>query len=235
MSTQVTINQLPAAGVITGNESVPIVQNGQTVRTTTAAIASAPSQTQTFITLFQEATLPNSRYLGAINGLTLSASSPQGVLNISPTGALLSLVNASVGIQTKTDATTVVGRTITGTANQIDVTNGSGVSGNPTIAISSNPTLPGTGGALLPSGTTAQQPSGTNGQIRFNTDSQTFDGYSGGAWRTFSTAGGVTTFSGGTTGLLPSSAQAGAIVLSGTLIPANGGTGTAFGVTGGTF
>jgi len=225
MSAQVTINQLPAAGVITGNESVPIVQNGQTVRTTTAAIASAPSQTQTFITLFQEATLPNSRYLGAINGLTLSASSPQGVLNISPTGALLSLVNASVGIQTKTDATTVVGRTIAGTANQIDVTNGSGVSGNPTIAISSNPTLPGTGGALLPSGTTAQQPSGTNGQIRFNTDSQTFDGYSSGAWRQFTTAGGVSTFSGGTTGLLPSSAQSGAITLSGTLNVANGGSG----------
>jgi hypothetical protein len=225
MSAQVTINQLPAAGTITGNESVPIVQNGQTVRTTTAAIASAPSQTQTFITLFQETTLPNSRYLGAINGLTLLASSPQGVLNISPTGALLSLVSASLGIQTKTDSTTVVGRTITGTANSVDVTNGSGVSGNPTISISSNPTLPGTGAALLPFGTTAQQPSGTNGQIRFNTDSQTFDGYSAGAWRQFSTAGGVSTFSGGTTGLLPNTAQSGAITLSGTLNVANGGSG----------
>jgi hypothetical protein len=225
MSAQVTITQLPAAGVITGNESVPIVQNGQTVRTTTAAIASAPSHTQTFITLFQETTLPNSRYLGAINGLTLLASSPQGVLNISPTGALLSLVSASLGIQTKTDSTTVVGRTITGTANSVDVTNGSGVSGNPTIAISSNPTLPGTGAALLPFGTTAQQPSGTNGQIRFNTDSQTFDGYSSGAWRQFSTAGGVSTFSGGTTGLLPNTAQSGAITLNGTLNVANGGSG----------
>ena len=38
-------------------------------------------------------------------------------------------------------------------------------------------------------------------------------------------AGGVTTFSAGTTGLLPSSATTGAITLSGTLIVANGGTG----------
>jgi len=287
MSAQVTINQLPAAGVITGNESVPIVQNGQTVRTTTAAIASAPSQTQTFITLFQEATLPNSRYLGATNGLTLSASSPQGVLNITTTGALLSLVSSGTGLQVKTDSTTLAGRTIAagtaglsvangdgisgnptvslsgqvlnfanaslnglvtlttggavsstqiaGVSNQIGVTNGDGIAGSPTIAIADNPVLPGTGSVTLPQGTSGQQPSGSQGELRFNTTTQTFDGYSGGAWRTFSTAGGVTTFSGGTTGLLPSSAQAGAIVLSGTLIPANGGTGTAFGVTGGTF
>ncbi len=38
-------------------------------------------------------------------------------------------------------------------------------------------------------------------------------------------AGSVTTFSGGTTGLTPSSPSAGAVVLSGTLGTANGGTG----------
>jgi hypothetical protein len=46
----VTITQLPQAGAITGQELVPVVQNGQTVQTTTAAISASPSQNQTFIT-----------------------------------------------------------------------------------------------------------------------------------------------------------------------------------------
>ena len=58
----VQITQLPAAGGLTGSELVPIVQNGVTVRTTTAAIAASPSLTQTFLTLNNEPTLPNSRY-----------------------------------------------------------------------------------------------------------------------------------------------------------------------------
>ena len=52
-SAQVTITQLPQAGAITGTEAVPIVQNGQTVQTTTGAIAASPSQTQTFVTVNQ--------------------------------------------------------------------------------------------------------------------------------------------------------------------------------------
>jgi hypothetical protein len=42
-----------------------------------------------------------------------------------------------------------------------------------------------------------------------------------------STADGVTTFSGGTTGLTPSTATSGAVTLAGTLVTANGGTGLA--------
>jgi hypothetical protein len=44
-----------------------------------------------------------------------------------------------------------------------------------------------------------------------------------------STADGVTTFSGGTTGLTPSTDTSGAVTLAGTLAPANGGTGVANG------
>lgn len=96
MSAQVTITQLPAAGAITGTEAVPIVQNGVTKQTTAAALAGSPVQTQTFITVNQEPTLANSRYLGATNGLTLSASSPQGVLNVTTTGVLATLASGGV-------------------------------------------------------------------------------------------------------------------------------------------
>jgi hypothetical protein len=40
MAAQITITQLPTAGALTGTESVPIVQNGVTVQTTTGQIAS---------------------------------------------------------------------------------------------------------------------------------------------------------------------------------------------------
>jgi hypothetical protein len=106
MSAQVTILQLPAAGAITGTESVPIVQNGVTVQTTTGAIASAPSQVYTYLTVNQTPQLPNSRYVGVTNGLSITDGGAQGLFNISTTGALLSLVNSGTGFQVKTSSTT---------------------------------------------------------------------------------------------------------------------------------
>ena len=277
MSSQITILNLPSAGAITGTESVPIVQNGVTVKTTTGAIAASPSQTQTFLTVNQEPTLPNSRYVGATNGLVITDAGAQGLFNIGTTGALLSLVNSSTGFQVKTNATTLTNRsiavsgnglsitngsgvsgdptialsgqaanfanasfngivvlstagaitsaTITGTSNQTSVTNGNGISGNPTVGLADNVVLPGTGAMTVVSGTSAQQPFGSQGQFRFNTETQTFDGYSSGSWRQFSLSGGVTSFSAGTTGFTPSTASSGAVVLAGTLNVANGGTG----------
>ena len=49
----IQITQLPAAGAITGTESVPIVQNGQTVQTTTGAISASPSQPYQYLTVIQ--------------------------------------------------------------------------------------------------------------------------------------------------------------------------------------
>ena len=66
----VRISQLPVApSPITGSELVPIVQNGQTVQTTVSDLVSAPSQTQTFLTVNNEPTLPNSRYFAVGTGL----------------------------------------------------------------------------------------------------------------------------------------------------------------------
>lgn len=272
----IQISQLPAAGPITGTELVPIVQGGLTVQTTTQAIAASPNQTQTFLTVNQEPTLPNSRSLAGNNGVTLVDGGAQAAMTVQLTGAASEFQNAAAGIMAKTSTSTVASRTITASGSGLAVTNGNGVSGNPTIVLDGraaalaglggssglvalsgtgatavdilgtageidvangggpgNPTigiaddavLPGTGGVVIPQGTSAQEPAGTSGQFRFNTDTQTFDGYSSGAWRQFSTAGGVSSFSGGTTGLTPAVPTSGAITLGGTLAVSNGGTG----------
>lgn len=273
----VTITQLPQAGPILGTESVPIVQNGQTVQTTTAAIAGSPTQTYQYLTVVQTPNLPNSRYLAAGSGLLLTDGGAQSTYTISLGATLSSFNTALAGFMVKTDSSTVTNRfmqasgvgitvsngdgvsgnpvysltgnvlslancsgngmltfidgigvqpvTIQGTASEIDVANGTGVSGNPTIGLADNPTIPGTSGMIIPKGTSAQEPAGAEGQFRFNTDTQTFDGYAAGSWRQFSLTGGVTSFSAGTTGFTPVSATSGAVTLAGTLATTNGGTG----------
>lgn len=279
----VTITQLPQAGPIQGTESVPIVQNGQTVQTTTAAIAASPSQTQTFLTINSEATLPSSRYLstgtglgltdgGALSfyritlnraagsletaltgivakdsassvvartlqtsGAGLSVSDGNGVSGnptFSLTGLVASLANTSgAGILALPNNGSVISRSITGTANEIDVANGDGAAGNPTIGLADNPVLPGTGGVVMPSGNTAARPGvPTNGTFRYNSQTRTFEGYVNNAWGAFTVDAGVASVdaSGGTTGMTFTGGpitSTGILTLSGTLNVANGGTG----------
>jgi len=139
MSAQVTITQLPQAGAITGSELVPIVQNGVTVQTTTAALAGSPVQTYTYLTVTQTPQLANSRYVGVTNGLTITDGGAQGLFNISTTGALLSLVNSGTGFQVKTSATAITPRSIAVSNAGLSITNGSGVSGDPTITLDGAP------------------------------------------------------------------------------------------------
>lgn len=273
---QVQITQLPAAGAITGSELVPVVQNGVTVRTTTGAISASPSQTQTFLTLNQEPSLPNSRRLSSGTGVGLTDGGAQAALTITLNGASGSLEVAGNGVIVKTASNAVISRTLTATGAGFGITNGDGVSGNPTfgltglalalanmggtgmlavvggssiaarqiygtanqitvvagngsndptISITDNPVIPGTAAMTLPSGTSAQQPVGASGQMRFNSDTQTFDGYSAGSWRQFSLAGGVISFGAGSTGLTPAAQTSGVITLGGTLNASSGGTG----------
>jgi hypothetical protein len=135
MSAQVTITQLPTAGAITGTELVPIVQNGQTVKTTTAALAGSPVQTQTFITKNQEPTLANSRALSNGTGVGLVDGGAQSTLTITLNAASGSLEAASNGMIAKTASNAVVARTMTSSTTGLSVTNGDGVAGAPAFAL----------------------------------------------------------------------------------------------------
>lgn len=275
----VQITQLPAAGTITGTEAVPIVQNGVTVQTTTGAITSGPALTQTFITVNNEPSLANSRFFSVGSGLTLTDNGAQSNIAVGLTGAISTFNALGNGLVAKTSGSTLANRTITagtvglsvsdgdgvsgnpsvslaglplslaqltgsgiltysgstlnprtitGTANQITVVNGSGVSGDPTIAIATDPILPGTGAVTIPSGTIGQKPVGSDGQIRYNTQTSVYEGYASGGWSPFALTGAlVDTFSAGSTGLTPSSPQTGNVVLGGILNVPSGGTGVA--------
>jgi hypothetical protein len=135
----IRISQLPTAGAITGAELVPIVQNGVTVQTTASALAGAiTAQTQTYLTVNNEPTLAQSRQFGYVGGtgLVLADTGAQGVLSIGLTGALALFNALSTGFVVKNATATLVNRLITVSGSGIAVTNGSGVSGNPTVALS---------------------------------------------------------------------------------------------------
>ena len=246
-----TITQLPDAGPITGTELVPIVQNGGTYKTTAAALAGSPVQTQTFLTVNLEPTLNNSRFLssgtgvGLVDGgaqsfyrITLNGVSgtlesmgggfgvkvggtmtPRSItfsgagLNItngdgqsgnptvSLTGTAASLANSSgTGFLALPGNGSVSGRTLTGTANQIGITNPNGIAGDPVFSIVDNPVLPGVSSVQVPAGGTADRPIGpADGMIRYNSDLALFEGYINGNWAVFSSgATGVVSIATGT-------------------------------------
>jgi hypothetical protein len=237
----VSITNLPAALPLDGTELVPVVQNGVTVRTTTSAVAGSPAQQQTFLTLNQEPTLPNSRALSASTGLTLTDGGALSALTVGMNGAAASLNAAGNGFPVKTGLGTVTPRNIavsgsgiaisngdgqsgnptvsltglplalanasgagivalsgsgtlspriiTGTTDQIAVANGDGASADPVVSLASNPIVPGNASLTVPVGTTAERPVGQDGMIRYNTDTSTYETYSGGSWNAVATGG----------------------------------------------
>jgi hypothetical protein len=86
-------------------------------------------------------------------------------------------------VDTKGRITSALTRTITGTANQVSVTNGDGVAANPVVALADNVVVPGTASITVPIGTTAQRAgTPTTGMMRFNSTIGRFEGYSGVDW-----------------------------------------------------
>ena len=237
------IIELPNSSELTGNEVVPLVQNGITSKATISQIAAAAIVTPQFLVLATSPDLVNERVFG-ISGSGLAATdggagnsylislagTVKSLQDNSTTGILVkettstvstrSLVPPSAGI-TITNADAIAGnptfalanslsslqnlsgvgsvfrvgsdtltlRELTGTSNQINVTDGNGVAGAPVFSIASDPVLPGTGGVTLPQGTTAQR-AGTVGTIRWNTSLGKFEGYDGSNWAPIGSGGG---------------------------------------------
>ena len=135
----VRITALPAAQAITGTELVPVVQNGLTVQTTVSAITSSPSLTQTFLTVGLQTTLPNSRYFSTGVGLGITDGGAQGAYAINLNGTSGSLETAGTGIVVKTAANTLTARSFAVSGSGLSLSNGSGVSGDPTLSLSGLP------------------------------------------------------------------------------------------------
>jgi hypothetical protein len=134
-SAQVQITQLPSAGTITGNEAVPIVQNGVTVQTTTGAIAASPTQTQTFLTKNLEPTLPNSRYFSTDGNFSLTDGGAQSYYRLELTGLVNDLNTIGTGVVAKDSSNNLQARTLSTSGGGISVTDGNGSAGNPTFQL----------------------------------------------------------------------------------------------------
>ena len=168
----IRITQLPTnPSAITGAELVPIVQNGETVQTTISQITQSPSQTQTFLTVGQQSTLPNSRYIGGGLGIGSSDGGAQGLYSLFLNGTSASLENASTGLIAKTAVNTVASRQVAAGTAGLSVANGNGVSGDPTVSLTglalSAATLSGNGIVSTVNGTSFQNVTltGTTSQI----------------------------------------------------------------------
>ena len=133
----VTITQLPTASALTGTEAVPVVQNGVTVQTTTGAIQ-ATSNLSTYPFLMTQATvaLGASRYITTGAGMTTVDGGAGSTFAVNLVGAPLALVTSGTGFQVKTGTTTLINRSIAVSGSGLSISNGSGISGDPTISLS---------------------------------------------------------------------------------------------------
>jgi hypothetical protein len=156
---QVSITQLPQAQALTGSESVPIVQNGVTVQTTTGSISGAGALNYPFLTVGTTAGLTQARYISTSSGLSITDNGAGSTLRINMTGAALSLNSSAVGIQVKTNSNTVTGRSLE-VGSGLGITNADAVSGNPFISLGTYlqqlVSLTGTGVLALQSGSPAK-------------------------------------------------------------------------------
>ena len=119
-------------------------------------------------------------------GIVLTRSGTSNGASSPNTNALAN--TNTTGIYVLTGPGTSLTTLITGTSNQINVVNGDGVAGSPTLSLASNTVFPGNGAITVPLGTSSQYPSTpTDGMIRYNTTTSMFEFYQNGAWINFST------------------------------------------------
>lgn len=130
---------------------------------------------------------------------------------------LTALANTSTaGMYVVTGSGTSATRAIGGTPTQIDVTNGDGINGNPTLSLpSTGMVFPGVQGFVLASGTTAQR-FADEGIVRYNTDTNAAEYYNGSMWVSLIAS------TGGTVTSVAAAAPAAGITISGSPITSSG-------------
>lgn len=166
-------------------------------------------------------TYPAEGVVFADNSVTLTNKTISGASNTLSNIGNASLTNSAVTIGSTSVSLGATATTLAGLTSVTATTFNGALSGNATTATTAT-NLAGGAASQIPyqsaAGTTTFLANGTSGQILRS------NGASAPSWVNLSTLG-VSTFSGGTTGLTPSAATAGAITLAGTLAVANGGTG----------
>ena len=194
--TYLTVNQTPQlansryVGVTNGLVITDGGSQGLFNISTTGALLSLVNS-GTGIQVKTSSTVLTSRSI-AVSGAGLSITNGSGVSGdptIALSGQVLNFANASFnGLVVLSTGGAITSATITGTANQIDVANGTGISGNPTISLASNAILPGTESVTIPIGATGGRPvSAVNGMLRYNSTLAVFEGYAHGAWGAITT------------------------------------------------
>jgi hypothetical protein len=120
---------------------------------------------------------------------TIVSTRPSGG-NAQPAATQLTALSSTntTGFYVVTGPNTGTTLTFVGTANQIDVANGTGLTGNPTFSLAPDAILPGTGAITLPIGTSAEYPATpVDGMIRYNSTTQLFEFHQNGTWVNLST------------------------------------------------
>ena len=143
----IEVSQLPIVGSVDPTDTTIVIHGGVLSQGTVASF-SASNLTQTFLTLNAEPTLTSSRRVAFSGGLTAADGGAGSTYTVSTTGNLSALNSIAAAGVVAYNGSTMVGRTLTGTTDQIDVANGDG-SGVPTFSIAANAILPGTGGQTL--------------------------------------------------------------------------------------
>jgi len=147
-----TTTGVVAARTITGTANQVSVANGDCSGNPTISIPTNPTlpgtTTGTFSGNLTGAVTGNASTATALAANGANCAAGQAPLGVNASGAAESCTDyqeepASNGLVAKTAANTSAARTITGTSNEITVTNGDGVSGNPTLALSSTVNLSG--------------------------------------------------------------------------------------------